>query len=91
MGKDVEGRGRGLTEMLSENLPGGTEENRETPQSVIEGILAEIRGVCGVLPVRRYRLLEFSDPNLGLDINDPDWYFFCDSSCKFCDSSSNRL
>jgi hypothetical protein len=32
-GKDVEGTGHGLIVVLSQHLPGGIEENHETPQS----------------------------------------------------------
>jgi hypothetical protein len=33
MGKDMEGSGHGLIKVLPWHLPGGTEENREKPQS----------------------------------------------------------
>jgi hypothetical protein len=31
--KDLEGTNRGLIKVLSQHLPGGTEENHEKPQS----------------------------------------------------------
>jgi hypothetical protein len=33
IGKDLEGRGRGIIVVLSRNSPIGTEENNKTPQS----------------------------------------------------------
>jgi hypothetical protein len=42
---DLEGSGRGLMELLSRNLPAGTEENHDKPV-VLVGVSSNIRTKC---------------------------------------------
>jgi hypothetical protein len=65
IGNDLEGSGRNLSEVLSRNLPGGTEEYHEEPQSVEQ---ASLRRFTGAATEHRSRTLQIWRP-LGVSLS----------------------